>query len=192
MKRNRVALTLLTVFWLSAPVKPLDVSRKLHLEDIDAFLKGTKEESQNKQDIWSSLRTFCDLHCEKNKETLTDVYQSANESTANMQVGSRLFRQLYPGASSKRQGVRKMPSGWEVFLHLAATACDLHDAHRLKVQEENAQYENKNGNRYRRHAFTGKKPTYKNFLGDIAAFLPLVQWNIPSNRVIWLPNDDEK
>lgn len=34
-----------------------------------------------------------------------------------------------------------MPSGWEVFVKLAATACDLHNIHRRNVQEENVQYQ---------------------------------------------------
>lgn len=38
-------------------------------------------------------------------------------------------------------GKRDMPSGWEVFVKLAATACDLHNIHRRNVQEENVQYQ---------------------------------------------------
>ncbi|XP_069994525.1 uncharacterized protein [Penaeus vannamei] len=191
MKYDYIILMSLTLLWFPAPVTLLEVSRKLPLEEESAFLKGGAE-FDNRQDIWSSLHTFCDLHCGKNDEKLTEDYQPANMSAANMQVGRRLFKKLYPRASSKRPGKRDMPSGWEVFVKLAATACDLHNIHRRNVQEENVQYQNNNENRFRRQAFAEKKPTYKRFLGDISAFLPLVQWNIPSNRFIWLPSDDEK
>ncbi|XP_047498575.1 uncharacterized protein LOC125045404 [Penaeus chinensis] len=190
MKYDYVILISLIVLWFPAPVTLLGVSRKLDLEDVDAFLKGN-EEFDSRQDIWSSLHTFCDLHCGKNNEILTEEYESANMSAANIQVGSRLFQKLYPRASSKRPGARDIPSGWEVFVKLAATACDLHSIHALNDQEINTQYQNKNENRFRRQAFA-EKPTYKRFLGDISAFLPLVQWNIPSNRFIWLPSEEEK
>ncbi|XP_037778463.1 uncharacterized protein LOC119575114 [Penaeus monodon] len=191
MKYDYVILTSLTVLWFPAPVALLEVSRKLNLEDVDAFLKGSAE-FDSRQDIWSSLHTFCDLHCGNNNEILIEEYESTNMSAPNMQVGSRLFQKLYPRASSKRPGARDIPSGWDVFVKLAATACDLHNIHNLNDQEENSQYQNKNENRFRRQVFAEKKPRYKSFLGDISAFLPLVQWNIPSNRFIWLPSEDEK
>lgn len=38
-------------------------------------------------------------------------------------------------------GARDIPSGWDVFVKLAATACDLHNIHNLNDQEENSQYQ---------------------------------------------------
>nr|XP_027212727.1 uncharacterized protein LOC113805862 [Penaeus vannamei] len=101
MKYDYVILMSLTLLWFPAPVTLLEVSRKLPLEEESAFLKGGAEFG-NRQDIWSSLHTFCDLHCGKNDEMLTEDYQSANMSAANMQIGRRLFQKLYPRASSKR------------------------------------------------------------------------------------------
>ncbi|ROT76256.1 hypothetical protein C7M84_005150 [Penaeus vannamei] len=128
MKYDYVILMSLTLLWFPAPVTLLEVSRKLPLEEESAFLKGGAEFG-NRQDIWSSLHTFCDLHCGKNDEMLTEDYQSANMSAANMQIGRRLFQKLYPRASSKRPAVnnRKVnrdPGGGQIGSALSAALPD--------------------------------------------------------------------